>query len=142
MSLTRLAVIGNGMVGHHLLQQIADQGVLDQFQITVFSEEALLAYDRVRLTKYMEGVSVADLSLGSLEQYLAWGIEVKAGVTIETLDTSAQVITASDGTQHEYDKLVLATGSYPFVPPVPGHDEDACHVYRTIPDLDLSLIHI
>lgn len=136
MSLIRLAVIGNGMVGHHLLQQIADQGVLDQFQITVFSEEALLAYDRVRLTKYMEGVSVADLSLGSLEQYLAWGIEVKAGVTIETLDTSAQVITASDGTQHEYDKLVLATGSYPFVPPVPGHNEDACHVYRTIPDLD------
>lgn len=136
MSLTRLAVIGNGMVGHHLLQQLADQGVLDQFQITVFSEEALLAYDRVRLTKYMEGSSVADLSLGSFEQYQAWGIEVKAGVTIETLDTAEQIITASDGTQLHYDKLVLATGSYPFVPPVPGHDGEACHVYRTIPDLD------
>ncbi|MCP4788620.1 MAG: nitrite reductase large subunit [Gammaproteobacteria bacterium] len=135
MPLTRLAVVGNGMVGHHLLQQLADQGVMDQFAITVFSEESLLAYDRVQLTKYMEGRSIADLSLGSFEQYQAWGLEVKAGVTIETLDTESQIITASDGTQHGYDKLVLATGSYPFVPPVPGHDATACHVYRTIPDL-------
>ncbi|MDP6191212.1 MAG: FAD-dependent oxidoreductase, partial [Gammaproteobacteria bacterium] len=66
----------------------------------------------------------------------AWGIEVKAGVVIETLDTSRQMITASDGSQYKYDQLVLATGSYPFVPPVPGHDGPACHVYRTIPDLD------
>ena len=136
MSVTRLAVVGNGMVGHHLLQQLADQDVIDQFAITVFSEEKLLAYDRVQLTKYMEGASIDELSLGSLAQYQTWGIEVKAGVTIETLDTDAQVITASDGTQHEYDQLVLATGSYPFVPPVPGHDGEACHVYRTIPDLD------
>jgi nitrite reductase (NADH) large subunit len=136
MSLMRLAVVGNGMVGHHLLQNLADQGVLAQFAITVFSEEPLLAYDRVQLTKYMQHGSAEDLSLGSMAQYQAWGIEVKAGVVIETLDTSRQIITASDGSQYKYDQLVLATGSYPFVPPVPGHDGSACHVYRTIPDLD------
>ena len=136
MSVTRLAVVGNGMVGHHFLQQLVDQGDIHQYAITVFSEESLLAYDRVQLTKYMQSGSAEALSLASLEQYKSWGIEVKAGVAIETLDTQAQMITASDGTQLEYDKLVLATGSYPFVPPVPGHDGAACHVYRTIPDLE------
>ena len=52
------------------------------------------------------------------------------------IDRERKVVVASDGSEVHYDKIVLATGSYPFVPPIPGHDGDGCFVYRTIEDLD------
>jgi len=136
MLLTRLAIIGNGMVGHHLIQTMADQGIIDQYAITLFCEEPTLAYDRVNLTKYLSGSSADDLSLGKMTDYEAWGLDVKLGVTVNNIDLASRCVTASDDSQTVYDKLVLATGSYPFVPPVPGHDNDACFVYRTLADLD------
>jgi len=123
MLLTRLTIIGNGMVGHHLIQTMADQGTIDQYAITLFCEEPTLAYDRVNLTKYLSGSSADDLSLGKMTDYEDWGLDVKLGVTVNNIDLASRCVTASDGSQTVYDKLVLATGSYPFVPPVPGHDK-------------------
>ena len=136
MLLTHLAIVGNGMVGHHLIQTMADEGVIDQYAITLFCEEPTLAYDRVNLTKYLNGSSAADLSLGNIKDYEAWGLDVKLGVSVEKIDLQSHSVSASDGSHTRYDKLVLATGSYPFVPPVPGHDLDPCFVYRTLADLD------
>lgn len=136
MLLTRLAIVGNGMVGHCLIQSLADQGIIDQYAITLFCEEPKLAYDRVNLTKYLSGSSAEDLSLGNITDYESWGLDVKLGVAVEKIDLQSHCVSGSDGSHTQYDKLILATGSYPFVPPVPGHDLDPCFVYRTLADLD------
>ncbi|GGK57950.1 nitrite reductase large subunit NirB [Amphritea balenae] len=136
MSKTKLVVAGNGMVGHQFLQSIADSGQLEQFEITVFCEETRLAYDRVHLSAYFSGSSAEDLAMGDAEMYRNWGLNVLTGEKVSAIDRDNKSVTTDKGTELAYDKLVLATGSFPFVPPVPGHDRQQCLVYRTIDDLD------
>ena len=136
MSKTKLVVAGNGMVGHQFLQSIADSGQLEQFEITVFCEETRLAYDRVHLSAYFSGSSAEDLAMGDTETYRNWGLNVLTGEKVSAIDRDNKSVTTDKGTELAYDKLVLATGSFPFVPPVPGHDREQCLVYRTIDDLD------
>ncbi len=131
-----IIVAGNGMVGHQFLQSLADNGQLETFRITVFSEEPCLAYDRVKLSSYFSGTGKEDLAIASQEEYDRWGIRVITGETITAIDRDQNTITTDTGQQLHYDKLILATGSYPFVPPVPGHDRERCLVYRTLDDLD------
>ncbi|MGR5266490.1 nitrite reductase large subunit NirB [Vibrio astriarenae] len=135
MTKQRIVVVGNGMVGHKFIDSLiaADRDDLD---IITFSEEPRLAYDRVQLTSYFTGKTVEDLSLTDELYYQENGIHYVVNEKVIQLDTeNKQVITAS-GRVEPYDKLVLATGSYPFVPPIPGNDQAHCHVYRTIEDLD------
>ncbi|CAM4184234.1 nitrite reductase large subunit NirB [Vibrio agarivorans] len=135
MTKQRIVVVGNGMVGHKFIDSLiaADRDDLD---IITFSEEPRLAYDRVQLTSYFTGKTVEDLSLTDELYYQENGIHYVVNEKVTGLDTeNKQVITAS-GRVEPYDKLVLATGSYPFVPPIPGNDQAHCHVYRTIEDLD------
>ncbi|MBR9867794.1 MAG: nitrite reductase large subunit [Oceanospirillales bacterium] len=136
MSKTKLVIAGNGMVGHQFLQSLADSGQLDSFDVTVFCEESRLAYDRVHLSAYFSGATAEDLAMGDAETYRSWGLTVLTGETITEIDREYQSVTTDKGRELCYDKLVLATGSYPFVPPVPGHDRPQCLVYRTIDDLD------
>jgi nitrite reductase (NADH) large subunit len=132
----RLVVVGNGMVGHRFLEVAKERGILDKFATAVLSEEKRLAYDRVNLSKWFEGKSDADLSLVSEGQYEAWGLEVVRGDAAVSLDRGASVVRLASGRELAYDELVLATGSYPFVPPIPGKDQPGCFVYRTIDDLE------
>jgi nitrite reductase (NADH) large subunit len=131
----KLVVIGNGMVGHKLLEQLTAQAV-PNLEVTVLCEEPRPAYDRVHLSSYFSGTSADDLSLvtpGFFDQdHLLLKLNAK-GVAI---DRDAHVVTTSNGERITYDKLVLATGSYPFVPPVPGRERPGCLVYRTIEDLE------
>lgn len=136
MNKTKLVIAGNGMVGHQFLQSLADSDQLDKFEVTVFCEESRLAYDRVHLSAYFSGSSAEDLAMGDAELYRSWGLNVLTGEKVTAIDRSAKTVTTDKDTALEYDKLVLATGSYPFVPPVPGHDRDQCLVYRTLDDLD------
>ena len=136
MSKTKLVVVGNGMVGHQFLQSLADSGQLARYDITVFCEENRLAYDRVYLSSYFSGATADDLAMGDAETYRSWGLNVLINEQVTSIIREANIITTDQGTTLNYDKLVLATGSYPFVPPVPGHDRDRCLVYRTIDDLD------
>ena len=103
----RLIVVGNGM-------------------------ESRLAYDRVNLSKWFEGKSDADLSLVSEGQYEQLGVEVVRADAAVELDRSARTVKLASGRVLPYDELVLATGSYPFVPPIKGCNEPGCFVYRTI----------
>jgi nitrite reductase (NADH) large subunit len=130
-----LVVIGNGMVGHRLLERLIASG-LAGFRVTVFAEEPRLAYDRVNLSKYFEGKSAAELALGPPGQYGEAGIEVVLGDRVEAIDRTARVVRSASGRQVPYDRLVLATGSSPFVPPVKGREGAGCFVYRTIEDLE------
>ncbi|WP_417227940.1 nitrite reductase large subunit NirB [Amphritea sp.] len=136
MNKTKLLIAGNGMVGHQFLQSLADNDQLAHFDITVFCEESRLAYDRVHLSAYFSGATADDLAMGDAEVYRRWGLTVLTDEKVTAIDRDQQSVTTNKGQHLSYDKLVLATGSYPFVPPVPGHDRQQCLVYRTLDDLD------
>jgi nitrite reductase (NADH) large subunit len=132
---TSLVVIGNGMVGHHLLERLIAQGGAERFDIHLLVEEPRLAYDRVNLSSLFEGKTAAELALAAPERYGQAGIDVRLGQVAVAIDPGAKRVRCSGGDEIAYDKLVLATGSYPFVPPIKGHKARGCFVYRTIEDL-------
>ncbi|MDD1615565.1 MAG: nitrite reductase (NAD(P)H) large subunit [Methylococcaceae bacterium NSP1-2] len=131
-----LLVIGNGMVGQHFLATLVKNPIKEQYNIVTFCEEPRAAYDRVHLSAFFSGTSAKELSLvedGFFEQN---DITIHIGDKAVSIDREQKIVTSEKGIQVHYDKLVLATGSYPFVPPVPGHDRPQCLVYRTIEDLE------
>jgi len=135
MSKQKVVVVGNGMVGHHFIKQLSAEHS-DDFHIVTFCEESRLAYDRVMLTSYYTGNSADDLALTTPEQYDQLGVEYYLNQQVTAIDRTAKTVTSSTGLRISYDKLVLATGSFPFVPPVPGREQPHIHVYRTLDDLD------
>ncbi|MDO6565730.1 nitrite reductase large subunit NirB [Alteromonas sp. 1_MG-2023] len=132
-SKTRILVVGNGMVGHHFVEQLHQSS--ENVDITVLCGESRLAYDRVHLSSYFSGSSADDLALTTADVYRDWGVNVVTNAMVTDLLRDEKKALTADGQVFSYDKLVLATGSYPFVPPIPGNDQDHCLVYRTIDDL-------
>ncbi|MFY0665656.1 MAG: nitrite reductase large subunit [Natronospirillum sp.] len=135
-TLRHLVVVGNGMVGHHFLEELAASAHKEAFHVTVIGEERLIAYDRVHLSEYFQGRSADDLALGTAQQYADWGFDLRLGIAVQQIDRVNKTLALSDGSSLSYDQLVLATGSFPFVPPIPGNDRPNCFVYRTLEDLD------
>jgi len=131
-----LVIVGNGMVGHHFVEQCIENSGHATFQISVIGEEPHLAYDRVHLSEYFTGKGAADLALTDGALYDANDVRYFTNTKVTKIDTSNQCLHTADGTEIKYDKLVLATGSYPFVPPIPGSDRKNTFVYRTLEDLD------
>ena len=130
-----LVLVGHGMVGQRFLEALAERGLTATHRVVVLCEEPRPAYDRVALTSYFSGKTPDDLSMTDMEFIDAHGIELYVGDPAETIDRAARTVTARSGKVFAYDTLVLATGSYPFVPPVPNKDATGCFVYRTIEDL-------
>lgn len=130
-----LVLVGHGMVGQRFLEELADRGVTGRARVVVLCEEPRPAYDRVQLTSYFAGRSPDDLSLADPDFLARHGIELHLGDPATAVDRTARTVTARSGLTVHYDTLVLATGSYPFVPPVPGKDSAGCFVYRTLEDL-------
>lgn len=131
----KIVVIGHGMVGHKFLEALAGSGN-DAMQVTVLCEEPRAAYDRVHLTEFFTGKSADDLSLVEEGFFERSGYALKLNARAVAIDRAARTVTASTGEVLAYDKLVLATGSYPFVPTIDGRDRAGCFVYRTIEDLE------
>ncbi|AQH01242.1 nitrite reductase large subunit [Burkholderia sp. KK1] len=131
----KIVVIGHGMVGHKFLECLAESGQ-QALDVTVLCEELRAAYDRVHLTEFFTGKSADDLSLVQEGFFEQSGYVLKLNARAVAIDRAARTVTASNGDVLAYDKLVLATGSYPFVPPVEGRDREGCFVYRTIEDLE------
>ncbi|WP_240796637.1 nitrite reductase large subunit NirB [Streptomyces sp. RFCAC02] len=123
------------MVGQKFLERLAELGTTRTSRVVVLCEEPRPAYDRVHLTSYFSGTAVDELSLVPDGFMAEHGIELRVGDPATAVDRAARTVTAASGAVFRYDALVLATGSYPFVPPVPGHDADGCFVYRTIEDV-------
>ncbi len=136
MSKQQLLVVGNGMVGHHFIEQLVNAGGLEQYEVTVFGAEPDSAYDRVHLSEVFGGKAPKELQMADPEWYAEKGVKLLLSCAIEGLDLEEKCVTTLHGEQYRYDKLVLATGSYPFVPPIPGHMRAGCYVYRTLADLD------
>lgn len=133
---TRLVIIGNGMVGHRLIEELVEKAAPGQFTLTVFCEEPRVAYDRVHLSAYFSHHTAEELSLVRDDFYQKNQIEVLLGERAITLNRQEKVIHSSSGRAVHYDKLVIATGSYPWVPPIAGAEGQDCFVYRTIEDLN------
>ena len=133
---SRLVVVGNGMVGHRLVAALRDRDTAGDWEITVLGAEPRRAYDRVALSSYVDGTSEEELRLG--DEVLRGDplVTYHLGDAVTGIDRDARRVRTAAGRTVDYDALVLATGSYPFVPPVPGRDLPGCYVYRTLDDLD------
>ena len=130
-----LIIIGNGMVGHHCIEQLVEQGALAHYQVHVFGEERQRAYDRVHLSEYFGGRDAESLALCAADYYSEHGVQAHLHEAVLEIDREQQEVVTANG-RIAYDKLILATGSYPFVPPIPGADGNSRLVYRTLDDLD------
>ncbi|MEV4821383.1 nitrite reductase large subunit NirB [Micromonospora sp. NPDC049274] len=130
MSVQDLVVIGNGMVGQRFVDALRARDPQGRWRVTVLAEEGRPAYDRVRLSAYFDGVSEDELNVHTPHD----GVRLRLGEPATAIDRARRVVTTAVG-EYAYDALVLATGSYPFVPPVPGADLPGVFVYRTLDDL-------
>jgi len=136
MSSKNVVVVGHGMVGHRFVEALRSRDSAAEWRVTVLAEEADAAYDRVGLTGYTEHWDRAQLALPGNSYPDDDLVETRLGSRVTGIDRTAKSVLTADGERVGYDALVLATGSYAFVPPVPGRDLPACHVYRTLDDLD------
>ncbi|HUR51855.1 MAG TPA: nitrite reductase large subunit NirB [Mycobacteriales bacterium] len=125
-----LVVVGHGMVGHKVVEVAVARGLTSAWDVVVIGEEDVPAYDRVALSTWFDG---ADLSLPPLT---APEVELRHGDPVVAVDTETRLVTTASGTVTPYDALVLATGSLPFVPPIPGATGEGRFVYRTVEDLE------
>jgi len=126
----RLVVVGNGMAGARVVEEVLERGGGDQFAITVFGEEPHGNYNRIMLSHVLAGEEHEDdIVLNSHDWYADNGVVLRAGVRVERVDTHAKVVHAADGTTTPYDQLVIATGSRSFIPPMAG-------LYRSGPAQD------
>jgi nitrite reductase (NADH) large subunit len=105
-------------------------------RVVTFCEEPVPAYDRVHLSEYFAGKDASALSLASVDWYRERGIELYLGERAERIDRERRVVVSSRGREIPYDKVVLATGSSAFVPPISGSGRPGVFVYRTLDDLD------
>jgi nitrite reductase (NADH) large subunit len=129
----RIVVVGNGMVGHHFVETLVNKGL--DFHVTVIGEEPRPAYDRVHLSDVFAGREPADLAMATRETYRDWGVDAHFGDPVIRIERGHKEVVTETGRRFSFDKLILATGSYPFVPPVPGANNARCLTYRTIDDL-------
>lgn len=130
-----IVVVGHGMVGHKFVETLAGSGNPD-LRVTILGEEARPAYDRVHLSEFFAGKSAEDLSLVAPGFFDNPQLTLRLGARVTGIDRDARQVMLAEGEPLAYDKLVLATGSTPFVPPVPGASRKDCFVYRTIDDLE------
>ena len=131
-----VVVVGHGMVGHRFVEAMRARDTEATWRITVLAEEADAAYDRVGLTGYTEHWDRGRLALPGNDYAGDDQVQLRLDVRVAEIDRAAKAVVTADGERVDYDALVLATGSYAFVPPVPGNDLPSCHVYRTLDDLD------
>ncbi|UPQ89115.1 nitrite reductase large subunit NirB [Vibrio sinaloensis] len=135
MSKLKLVVVGNGMVGHRFIEDLVEKMDSSQYEITVFCEEPRVAYDRVHLSSYFSHHTADELSLVKAGFYDKHGVNILIGERAINVNREKRIVHSSAGREIQYDKLIMATGSFPFVPPIKGRESKDCFVYRTIEDL-------
>ncbi|MCX4161336.1 MULTISPECIES: nitrite reductase large subunit NirB [Paraburkholderia] len=134
MTQPRLVVIGNGMAGIRTLEELLAIAP-GHYDITVFGAEPHPNYNRILLSPVLAGEQTFnDIVLNPLAWYEEHGIRLHVGKTVERIDRVRRIVTASDGTEAPYDRLLIATGSVPFILPVPGNTLKGVITYRDIHD--------
>ncbi|WP_407443841.1 nitrite reductase large subunit NirB [Rhodococcus sp. (in: high G+C Gram-positive bacteria)] len=136
MSRKNVVVVGHGMVGHRFVEALRSRDDHDAWKITVLCEEPDPAYDRVGLSSYVGTWDRKELALAGNDYAADPLVDLRVSSRVVAVDRAARTVTTDAGDVLAYDALVLATGSYPFVPPIPGNELPGCFVYRTLDDLD------
>ena len=131
--MTRLVVVGNGMAGTACVEQLLKYKT--RFEITVFGEETHVNYNRILLSAILAGEKSPDeIVLNSLEWYQENGIRLRLGIRITDVDPVAKTVAGDDGSVTPFDKLLLATGSSPLIPPIEGTKKQGVYVFRNLDD--------
>ncbi len=130
-----VVVIGNGMVGQRFCERLVEFDTDREWKIITFCEEPRAAYDRVGLTSFFAHRNAHKLLLARQEWYAENDVELHVGDRAGSIDRRQRIVRSDRGVEIAYDRVVLATGSFPFVPTVPGIDKQGVFVYRTIEDL-------
>ena len=130
-----LVVVGGGMVAQRLVEALRDRDTAGTWRVTVLAEEPRRPYDRVALTSYFSGRTPEELGLGDPALWDDPLVSLVRGDKAVGIDRDARVVTTESGRTFAYDHLVLATGSYAWVPPMEGADLDGVFVYRTLDDV-------
>ena len=135
----RIVLVGNGMAGVRTLEELLKLSP-DGFDITVFGSEPHGNYNRIMLSPVLTGEKTIDeIMLNDEQWYADNGITLHKGKTVTEIDRAGRKVIAEDGTVAEYDRLILATGSDPFVIPVPGKELPGVVTFRDIHDVDVML---
>jgi nitrite reductase (NADH) large subunit len=135
MAQRHVVVVGNGMVGQRFVDRLVAADTTLDITITVLGEEPRPAYDRVALSSWFGGATESDLRLVADDLLHGGRVDYRFGARVAAIDTQAHAVTLDGGARVDYDELILATGSYPFVPPIAGRELPGCFVYRTLDDL-------
>src|SRR3954471_3195277 len=136
MKTNKLVLVGNGMAGARTLEELLKIAP-DQYEITVFGAEPHANYNRILLSPVLAGeMTIKDIILNDGDWYEQNGIRLHLNKKVVKIDRRARKVTAEDGTEEEYDRLLLATGSNPFILPLPGKDLEGVLTYRDIGDTD------
>jgi nitrite reductase (NADH) large subunit len=139
MKKMKLVMVGNGMAGVRTLEELLKIAP-DLYDITVFGAEPHPNYNRILLSPVLAGEQTLDeIVLNPLDWYAEHGITLHLGRKVVNVDRRRRIVTADDGTQASYDRLLMATGSNPFVLPVPGNDLDGVIAYRDIADTNAMI---
>ena len=135
----RLVLVGNGMAGVRALEELLKYAP-DLYDITVFGAEPYPNYNRIMLSPVLAGEkTIDDIILNSRDWYDEHGIELHTGDAVVAIDRAARKVKTESGREVGYDRLLLATGSEPFIIPVPGADKDGVLGFRDIADVDQML---
>ncbi|PMS16726.1 nitrite reductase large subunit [Trinickia dabaoshanensis] len=134
MNAPRLVVIGNGMAGIRTIEELLALAP-NHYEITVFGAEPHPNYNRILLSPVLAGEQTfKDIVLNPLEWYQENGIRLHLGKSVSHIDRKRRIVVADDGTEAPYDRLLIATGSQPFILPVPGAKLKGVITYRDIGD--------
>lgn len=136
VGMKKIIVIGNGMVGYKFCEKLVAKASRAEYEIQVFGEEPRPAYDRVHLSEYFADKTADELLMAPRSWYEENDIALHTSELISSIDVDKKQVFSHKNKLYEYDYLILATGSFPFVPPIKGADKKGVFVYRTIEDLD------
>ncbi len=132
----RLVLVGNGMAGVRTLEELLKIAP-DAYEITVFGAEPHGNYNRILLSPVLSGEkTIEEIMLNDEQWYRDHGIRLIAGKSVTGIDRVRRLVTSADGVSQPYDRLLLATGSTPFVLPIPGNDLEGVVTFRDIYDVE------
>ncbi|MEP6446359.1 MAG: nitrite reductase large subunit NirB [Hyphomicrobiales bacterium] len=136
MNKQKLVVVGNGMAPGRILEDLFDQSP-DAYDVTIFNAEPRVNYNRLMLSPVLSGEKTyEDIITHDDDWYAKHGITLHKAARVSAVDRDAKTVTSETGITASYDKLVIATGSNPFIIPLPGHDLDGVLTYRDLDDVE------
>jgi len=134
-SAQRILVVGNGMASARFCQELVRLGVTSKFKVTVVGDEGVAAYNRIKLGEYIDHEEIGKLILEDESWYAENAIDLQLGVRVDKIEAEEKCVRLSNGEKVEYDLMVMATGSRPTVPDMPGIDHPKVFTYRNLADL-------